>query len=161
MKHEHSLVYRHSKISAKIKELIPLCKNVYCIQELNSMLEKSEKIVTNFDWENRTLSNPSEREIRDVFMSLLRMVKNKHSIKTDWCSILHLPSELEERVLQTKIPRHIIESRVLLKRRVGKILDCDPMEKELNEMLLSEMYKCFVDQNEKLIIKYSKYETSK
>ena len=149
-------IFKHSKVIELSQDLIKYADGLYNVDFLRFMLTNSNDLVTSFNWENQIVTNPTTKELDSVRYSLLRRVMKKHSTN-DRGNIVYGESYylFRDAVLNIKLPDHLISSKILLRRRVGKIQNCNNIERELNEMLLSELYNCFDLQNKELIKKYT------
>jgi hypothetical protein len=148
-------IFKHSKFVILAKELIKYCDGIYDLDILKDAVTNSDQTVKDYDWKNRRASNPTEEELNAVQQSLRRKVINSHCLDKETGYRIYGENyhEFVTSSLNTKISPHIVNSKILLRRRLGNYNSPNRLERELNEMLLDEMYKCFVDQNKELINK--------
>lgn len=149
-------IFKHSKVIEIAQDLMKYAEGLYDVDFIRCMLKDSKYLVDSFNWENQTVANPTIKELNIIRRSMLRRVIDNHC-KHDSGYIKYGASYdlFRDAVLNVKIPDHLISSKILLKRRVGKIQNCNHIEQELNEMLLNELYNCFVEQNKELIQKHT------
>lgn len=142
-------VYRHKIIVEKLLEIIP-----FLVDEdekyFKSILQKSRKILNEYNWENKVVIDATKRE-KGQFKSCCKKVISAHYKDEDFIS-LYVAEKLYEHIEKTPFSQHLINSKLLLNRRCN-FYKMTPLENAINNSIKLEILKEFEEHNKKILIK--------
>lgn len=142
-------VYRHKIIVEKLPEIIP-----FLVDEdeeyFKSILEKSRKLLNEYNWENKVVIDATKRE-KGQFNSCCKKVISAHYNREDFIS-LDVYEDLYEYIEKTTFNGHLINSKLLLNRRCN-FYKMTPLENAINNSIKLEIIKEFEYHNKEILIK--------
>lgn len=149
------ILHKHILIVEKAKPLLKFLEEGDYISVKN-IHDKSKKFIEEYDWKNRNISNPTNRELGALKQGLSQSLVNakntniKRFVKEEYLD------KLKSIINELNFSKELIDSKILLIRKCNWLNRTD-LENELNSYLLEEFKREFLQNNPKIL----KYGTSK
>lgn len=146
---DQEILHKHILIVEKTKPLLKLLegKDYDCVKDIH---DESKKFIEEYDWENRTISNPTNKELGALKQGLSQSLVNakKSNIK-GFIKEKYL-DQLTSIINELNFSKELIDSKILLMRKRDWFERTD-LENELNSYLLEEFKREFLQNNPKIL----------